>query len=428
MRAQYEMADVLNAHWQQVESHPLINTWQLRTLGAIKRCRTSQMGGHVDACTECGTLRVSYNSCRNRHCPKCQGKEREAWIQKREEELLPVPYFHVVFTLPGLLNQTALYKPKEVYSTLFWAAWDTLKTFAADPKHLGAQTGMIAILHTWGQTLNLHPHLHCIVPGGGITPGNKWKIARNKGKYLFPVKAMNHVFRAKYMELIRQKVAMNKELENNLFKQPWVVFAKRPFANTGCVIEYLGRYTHKIAISNHRIKAIDHNGVTFSYKDYRKGGKQEMMTLELMEFIHRFSMHILPKAFVRIRHYGILSSTCKKVAIPLIKQQIPLKKVSQKYTWLRSIIPAFVLAVKLNPWLLSNCLLKEDRPTFTHRPKTLPFTQIVKFLWLCPLGGALPICGVTGILFIRKTIIKMKSTLKSPAKTINDLSFLDRNN
>jgi hypothetical protein len=160
MRAQYEVADVLNNHWPQVERHPSINAWQLRTLWAIKRCHTSQMGGHVDACTQCGTVRVSYNSCRNRHCPKCQGKERETWIRKREEELLPVPYFHVVFTLPEQLNPTALYNPKEVYSTLFSAAWDTLKTFAYDPKHLGAESGMIAILHTWGQTLSLNLHLH----------------------------------------------------------------------------------------------------------------------------------------------------------------------------------------------------------------------------------------------------------------------------
>ena len=373
MRAQYEMADVLNNHWQQVESHSLINTWQLRTLGAIKRCRTSQMGGHVDACTQCGTVRVSYNSCRNRHCPKCQGKEREAWIQKREEELLPVPYFHVVFTLPGLLNQTALYKPKEVYSTLFLAAWDTLKTFASDPKHLGAQTGMIAILHTWGQTLSLHPHLHCIVPGGGITPGNKWKIGRSKGKFLFPVKAMSPVFRAKYMELIKQKVAMDQDLVSNLFRQPWVVFAKRPFANTGCVLEYLGRYTHKIAISNHRIKAIQENEVTFSYKDYRNGGKQEMMTLEPMEFIRRFSMHILPKAFVRIRHYGILSSTCKKVSIPLIKQQIPLKKLNPKLHLAQQYNPRICPCCKTESMVIIELFTKRGPPRFHPLPENTAF-------------------------------------------------------
>ena len=373
MKPAFELAQAIQYFGREFEKQHSPNAYVKRTLGALLKCRTSALGGHIDKCDTCGHVRISYNSCRNRHCPKCQGKEREAWIQKREEELLPVPYFHVVFTLPGLLNQTALYKPKEVYSTLFWAAWDTLKTFAADPKHLGAQTGMIAILHTWGQTLNLHPHLHCIVPGGGITPGNKWKIARNKGKYLFPVKAMSHVFRAKYMELIRQKVAMNKELENNLFKQPWVVFAKRPFANTGCVLEYLGRYTHKIAISNHRIKAIDSNGVTFSYKDYRKGGKQEMMTLEPMEFIRRFSMHILPRAFVRIRHYGILSSTCKKVAIPLIKQQIPLKKLKPKIHLAQEYNPRICPCCKTESMVIIELFTRRGPPSFLPLPENTAF-------------------------------------------------------
>ena len=275
--------------------------------------------------------------------------------------------------MPGLLNQTALYKPNEVYSTLFLAAWDTLKTFASDPKHLGAETGMIAILHTWGQTLSLHPHLHCIVPGGVITPGNKWKIGRSKGKFLFPVKAMSPVFRAKYMELIKQKVAMDQDLVNNLFKQPWVVFAKRPFANTGCVLEYLGRYTHKIAISNHRIKAIQENEVTFSYKDYRNGGKQEMMTLEPIEFIRRFSMHILPKAFVRIRHYGILSSTCKKVAIPLIKQQIPLKKLNPKLHLAQQYNPRICPCCKTESMVIIELFTKRGPPRFHPLPENTAF-------------------------------------------------------
>lgn len=288
------------------------------------RCRTADLGGHVDSCTSCGTIRVSYNSCRNRHCPKCQGKNREEWIQQRENELLPVPYFHVVFTLPDILNPLAISKPKEVYGTLFEAAWDTVNTFGNDPKHLGANTGMIAILHTWGQTLSLHPHLHCIVPGGGLTKAGKWITARNKGKFLFPVKAMNKVFRAKFVESLKKKITdIDKKLINDLFKTQWVVFAKRPFGNPQSVLEYLGRYTHKIAISNHRITNIDKNTVSFTYKDYRKGGQKQEMTLDGMEFIRRFSMHILPAKFVKIRHYGILSSTSKKVNINIIKLQFP---------------------------------------------------------------------------------------------------------
>jgi len=268
-------------------------------------------------------VRNSYNSCRNRHCPKCQGKEREKWIQRREEELLPVPYFHVVFTLPDTLNQLAMHQPKHVYDALFEAAWGTIKTFGNDVKHLGANTGMVSILHTWGQTLSLHPHLHCIVPGGGLTKENKWKTAKSKGKFLFPVKAMSPVFRGKYLDALKARnIILTKEQNDALYKNNWVLYAKRAFGNAQSVIEYLGRYTHKIAISNHRIKSIDENSVTFSYKDYRKGAQKLELPLDAMEFIRRFSMHILPKGFMRIRHFGILSSTSKRISIPCIKAQV----------------------------------------------------------------------------------------------------------
>lgn len=288
------------------------------------------MGGHVDSCTDCGIVRISYNSCRNRHCPKCQGNKREEWISKRETELLPVPYFHVVFTLPDILNKLALHQPKAVYTALFEAAWGTINTFGNSSKNLGAATGMISILHTWGQQLSLHPHLHCIIPGGGLSKSGQWKSAKSEGKYLFPVKAMSKVFRAKYVQSLKSKTDyVDKELINALFKKEWVVFAKRPFGNPKSVIEYLGRYTHKIAISNHRIKNIDQDTVTFGYKDYRKGGQNNRMTLDAMEFIRRFSMHILPKGFVRIRHFGILSSTSKKEKIQLIKEQFSQDSVVQ---------------------------------------------------------------------------------------------------
>jgi len=330
MKAQFELADVLERHWPEVEKSAYINGWQLRTLGAIKRCRTAELGGHVDACTSCGTMRISYNSCRNRHCPKCQGKEREKWITKREEDLLPVPYFHVVFTLPDTLNALAMHKPKETYDSLFASAWQTVETFGKDPKHLGAQTGMICILHTWGQQLTLHPHLHCIVPGGGLTKVGNWRTVRNKGKYLFPVKAMSKVFRAKYVEALKSRIPdLDKHLVNALFKKDWVVYAKRPFGGPEQVVEYLGRYTHKIAISNHRIQAVDEKTVTFGYKDYRQEGQKQSMTLEAMEFIRRFSLHILPKGFVRIRHFGILSSTSKAVTLPEIRKQLPELKESK---------------------------------------------------------------------------------------------------
>ena len=320
-----EVSGVLGAHWSAVQGSGRFNTWQLRTLNAVRRCRTAELGAHVDGCTACGHLRISYNSCRNRHCPKCQSNEREKWIEAREAELLPVPYFHVVFTLPDTINPLCLYKDKEVYNILFQSAWHILNTFGHDPKWLGAQTGMIAILHTWGQTMTLHPHLHCIVPAGGLTKYSKWKAAKTNGKYLFSVKAMSKVFRGKCMALLKERLPdkMVPELVNELYQKDWVVYAKRPFSGPESVVEYLGRYTHKIAISNNRITDTRDNSVSFSYKDYRQGGKKKMMKLEAMEFIRRFTLHVLPKGFVRIRHYGILSSTGKTVSITKIKEQLP---------------------------------------------------------------------------------------------------------
>jgi|SRR5665213_181771 len=327
MKPIYEVADVLNAHWPEVQSRACIklNSWQLRTLNAVRRCRSVALGAHVDGCSSCGHLRISYNSCRNRHCPKCQGNEREKWIQAREAELLPVPYFHVVFTLTDLLNPLCLHKDKEVYNILFQTAWEVLNTFGHDHKWLGAQTGMIAILHTWGQTMTLHPHLHCIVPGGGLTKQGKWKQAKSDGKYLFNVKAMSKVFRGKFMALLKERLPaeMNPELINELYKKNWVVYAKRPFSGPASVVEYLGRYTHKIAISNHRIKNVEDAKVTFSYKDYRQGAVRKEMSLDALEFIRRFALHILPKGFVRIRHYGIVSSTSKIGCAIVIKEQLP---------------------------------------------------------------------------------------------------------
>ena len=279
----------------------------------------------MDGCTSCGHLRISYNSCRNRHCPKCQGNEREKWIQAREAELLPVPYFHVVFTIPDTLNPLCLHKDKEVYNILFQSAWHVLNTFGHDHKWLGAQTGMISILHTWGQTMTLHPHLHCIVPGGGLTKQGKWKQAKSDGKYLFNVKAMSKVFRGKFISLLKEKLPaeMNKQFIDDLYKNEWVVYAKRPFAGPESVVEYLGRYTHKIAISNHRIKNVEDGKVTFSYKDYKAAAVKKEMSLDANEFIRRFAMHILPKGFVRIRHYGIVSSTSKTSYAKIIKEQLP---------------------------------------------------------------------------------------------------------
>lgn len=319
MLPQFEVADLLQNNWNSIETKELkLNSWQLRTLSAIKRCRTAGLGGHIDSCSSCGYIQISYNSCRNRHCPKCQGNKTEQWIQKRQSELLPVAYYHVVFTIPATLNVYALQYPKELYSILFKASWQTIEAFSKDKKWVAAKMGMIAILHTWGQNMSLHPHLHCIVPGGGVNKQGKWKTAKavqsaKASKILFPVKAMSVVFRGKYVALLKKELPqIPYEFYPKLYKHKWVVYAKRPFGGSKQVIEYLGRYTHKIAISNHRIKNIANDKVTFTYKDYKQGAKKKTMTLSQKEFIRRFSLHILPKRFVRIRHYGILSSYWKR--------------------------------------------------------------------------------------------------------------------
>jgi len=322
--AAHEVAQVLERNTESLSNY-CYNSWQTRTLHALRKCRTAALGGHIDRCNNpsCHRLHLSYNSCRNRHCPKCQGHKKEQWIRAREEELLNVPYFHVVFTLPSALNRLCLYEPKKMYTLLFKIAWQVIQDFASNHKFLGAKPGMIAILHTWGQNLSLHPHLHCIVPGGGIAQSGQWKSAKSKCKYLFPVKAMSKVFRARFVASLRKELEpQSKDFYESLFKNDWVVYCKQPFLGPAQVVEYLGRYTHKIAISNHRIKNLDNQGVVFSVKDYRHGGRKSLLRLSDTEFIRRFALHILPKGFVRIRHYGILSSYHKKITLTQLQTSL----------------------------------------------------------------------------------------------------------
>ncbi len=315
MNPKHEVSEIIQKFRQEYILKHKSNSYILRTLYAIEKCRTSALGGHLDKCDSCGKTRVSYNSCRNRHCPKCQNTYREQWIEARLNDLLPVNYFHVVFTLPAQLNNLCLKYPVQMYNLLFKSAWNTLFTFGYN--NSGVEAGMLAVLHTWGQNLSLHPHLHCIVPCGGVDIRNNWKfIGKPENNFLYPVKQLSKVFRGKYIELLKpfikkENVENANVLFSDLYKNNWVVYLKPLFLNAGDVVKYLGRYTHKIAISNHRLIDVDNNNVLFSYKDYKDHDKVKKMQLSGAEFLRRFSQHILPKRFVRIRHYGFLSSTKK---------------------------------------------------------------------------------------------------------------------
>ena len=314
--ALHEVADIVLRYGEQYLASRRVPLRHQKVLDDIVSCHTAAMGGHVYACDKCGSIRVAFNSCRNRHCPKCQSIDRERWIIKREEDLLPVRYFHVVFTLPDKLNILCLQHSSAMYNMLFSSAWETMETFGNDYRHLGAATGMTAVLHTWGQTLVLHPHLHCIVPAGGLTVQGKWRHTKQQGKYLYPRGALSSVFRAKYVEKLRrwikqENITVDKTLFKDLFHNSWVVDARKPFEKAENVIEYLARYTHKVAISNYRLVSIDNDAIVFRYKDYRDSGQHKTMSLNATDFLQRFCLHILPSGFVRIRHYGILSTRCK---------------------------------------------------------------------------------------------------------------------
>jgi hypothetical protein len=337
-RQTFELATIIKDYKNCFfKKHPVLKN-HLRVLNALEHCRTAYFGGHVDKCNKCNHIRISYNSCRNRHCPKCQNTNKERWIQARQHDLLPTTYFHVVFTIPQELNVFCLNHPKELYNILFEASKETVETFAKDTKHLGAQTGMISVLHTWGQNLTLHPHVHMLVPGGGITENGFWKQAKSNGSFLFPIKAMSIVYKNKFMEKLKHFLekesaygGLDVSLRRNLYNKNWVVYAKQPFLGPKQVIEYLGRYTHKIAISNHRIKNVENGKVTFSYKDYAHGSVQKVMTVDAEEFLRRFCLHILPPQFVKMRHYGLLASR-NKLKLKMLQLKMGIISIKKETT------------------------------------------------------------------------------------------------
>ena len=324
-----ELADIVRAHGDAYRQTHRLARVQETALRAIAACRTAALGGHTDTCDQCGATRTAYNSCRNRHCPKCQRATEARWLDARQAELLPVPYFHVVFTLPHRLNTLAQGNPRVLYAALFRAAADTLLTFGRDPQHLGGTIGVTAILHTWGQTLSQHLHLHCVVTGGALVQDRRRWIAAKDG-FLFPVRAMAMVFRAKYLDVLRQAFDHGRltfaggtadlaqaeafaRFVAELRTEPWVVYAKRPFGGPAHVLQYLGRYTHRVAISNARLVAFDDGMVCFRYKDYADGDRSKVMALSAEEFLRRFLLHVVPRGFVRIRYFGLLAN-CRRRA------------------------------------------------------------------------------------------------------------------
>lgn len=312
-----ELADIFGRHQEDFFRKHNLCPEQAKAYEAIVNCRTSVLGGHADRCDQCGHIRQSYNSCRNRHCPKCQYIKQVQWVDKLKANLVPVRYFHIVFTIPQCLHKTFYINQHTAYSLMFRAAGEALRICAANPKYLGAQTGAVAVLHTWGQTLTYHPHIHMIIPAGGLSEdGMEWIPSGRK--FFLPVKVLSQLFRGLLCRLIGESVSKNKvrlpddlnsfdQLKSLMYAKPWVVYAKNPFAGPERVIEYLGNYTHRVAISNHRIIEEIDGKVTFRYKDYRTGKASNHMTLDAEEFIIRFLRHVLPCGFYKIRYFGLLA-------------------------------------------------------------------------------------------------------------------------
>ena len=330
-----------------------VSKHQLKVLNALKKCRTPELGGSVMACSSCGTVHYVMHSCRNRHCPQCQGIDRELWVQARKQELLPVKYFHVVFTVPHDLLELFRFNKKTMYGLLFEKAWETLCVFSRDKKLLGAKIGAIAILHTWDQQINYHPHLHFIVPAGGIDENGGWAGTKSNGGFLFDVKQMSNVFSARFAKKLRKlkrKGKICKFVPKDLIKKTWVVYAKQAFGSPHSVLEYLGRYTHRVAISNARILKVDGTHVTFRWCDRADNYKVKTETVTGLEFLERFIQHIVPPYFRRIRHLGFLSSRNKAAAINVIRRHFNLPDFERV-----KISRAEVLAERFGNHSILNC-------------------------------------------------------------------------
>src|SRR6202008_2200057 len=334
-RPPLEVADIIRAAGETfIERNRYWLRWKhVKVLRAIERCRTAALGGHLDECIRCGRRAISFNSCRDRHCPKCQTAARERWIAARQQELLPTPYAHVVFTLPSRLAPLVLQNKKVLYDLLFRISAETLLEVACDPKHLGAEIGFFSVLHTWSQQLHLHPHVHCVVPAGGLSPDHtRW--VRSGENYFLPKKVLRKIFRGKFVDALKQafqngQLRFPEDLKllaqpkifaawlRPLYRQNWVVYLKPPFGGPEYVLQYLGRYTHRVAISNHRLVSFAEGKVTFRWRDSAHNNEQKLLTLSLDEFLRRFLLHVLPKGFVRIRNFGFLANRKRATLLPL---------------------------------------------------------------------------------------------------------------
>ncbi len=348
-RPALEVGDIFRQHGPAYRTahHGSLSYQQLRVMRSIEVCRTSALGGHVEQCDQCEHVRISYCSCRNRHCPKCQSLAKEQWLRDRQAELLPVEYFHVVFSIPAQIAALAYQNKAVIYGILFRSISETLRRIAADPKRLGAEIGFLAVLHTWGQTLEHHPHIHCVVPGGGLSPGGDRWISCRAG-YFLPVPVLRRLFRGLFLRHLDEAFQAGKleffhelkELsEPAAWKQylraqrrrEWVVYAKRPFGGPQQVLDYLGRYTHRVAISNHRLLQLEDGKVSFRWKDYRDQSRQKVMTLAAEEFIRRFLLHVLPKGFQRIRQYGFLAGRCRAIKLGRCRQLLKVPEAVEPF-------------------------------------------------------------------------------------------------
>jgi hypothetical protein len=338
-RNTYEIAQIIEQFGDAfVKKHPP-NSWTTRVLNALQICRTNALGGHKEKCDHCQKVRISYNSCRNRHCPKCQSSKQAFWIEDVSKRIIDTKYFHIVFTVPEQLNTICLLDSKKFYSILFTSVWQSLRTFGYT--HYGVESGALAILHTWGQNLSLHPHIHCLVPAAGIDLlGNMKKISK-KGRYLYPVEKLSIEFRRNMMKRLKKQLNLNNQLSkyqsliDKAWSKDWIVFCEPSFADADRVIKYLGQYTHRVAISNHRIQNIDQKYVSFFFKDYADGGKRKLTRLAGIEFLRRFCIHILPKGFVKVRYYGVLSNRYNKQTAIYRKPQAIIKNETTQQRVLR---------------------------------------------------------------------------------------------